>query len=212
MSNGFNDPSPGEAIIDQGLEYITETVCIITDKVYAHCQQRECFANIDVDLNEGEFSSIKFRPGFIEENTLIVTDLENRPNFKRVQFTLKVPYEITKKDGSTITGFLPDIRKDIVLFIPSARDEFDFRIVVETSSSLLNTPTQSNGIVSLAVGVFVIVKVVGRVQLLIPAYGFCPEPPECEEFSPDKDICEEFEYRPFPDFFPPQFEDIYPDV
>ncbi|EOC99962.1 hypothetical protein [Caldisalinibacter kiritimatiensis] len=213
MNNSF-DPSPGDPIMEQDLNYITENVCIITDKVYAHCQQRECFPDVEVDLEGKKFESIKFKPGFIVPNTLVVTELTNRPNFKRVRFTLRIPYEITTKEGSVIEGFLPDILKDIVLFIPDdVRDEFDFRIVVETSSKVLDGVIESDGTINFAVGVFIIVKVVGRVQLLIPAYGFCPEPPECEEFSPDGDICERFfEYEPFPDFFPPQFEDIYPDV
>ncbi len=211
MANGF-DPSPGEPIMDQDLNYITETVCIITDKVYAHCQQRECFPELDIDIGEGEFDSIIYKPGFIVDGNIIINDIVNRPNFKRVRFTLRIPYEVTKKDGTIVSGFLPDILKDVILFIPPSRDEFDFRIVVETSSQTLGQPVQTNNLLTFATGVFIIIKVVGRVQLLIPAYGFCPEPPICEEFSPDGDVCEDFEYQDFPDFFPPQYEDLYPDA
>lgn len=210
INNGF-DPSPTEPFTPDDLSYITESVCIITDKVYSHCQQRECFAEIEQPLPPGcVFKSIRFLPGFIVEGTLTVTDLVNRPNFKRVRFTLRIPFEITCEDGTVVEGFLPDILKDVILFIPPSRDEFDFRIVVETSSQLLTDPLVVNNSVILSVGVFIIIKVVGRVQLLIPAFGFCPEPPECEEFSPNGDICENFDYRPFPDFFPQQYEDIYP--
>lgn len=209
MANGF-DPSPGDPIIENDLSYITETVCIITDKVYSHCQQRECFPEITVEINKKDPpKSITFKEGFIVEGSLIVTDIPNRPNFKRVRFTIRIPFEITTECGATIEGFLPDIFKDIVLFIPDSRDEFNFRIVIETSSKLLGEITVVDCIATFAVGVFIIVKVVGRVQLLIPAFGFCPEPPACEEFSPG-DICDTFDYEPFPDFFPPQFEDLYP--
>jgi hypothetical protein len=211
MVNGFNDQNPGEALFTDDMKYTTETVCIITDKVYAHCQQRECFPEIIEKIGDCKFKSIRFKPGFIVDGTLEVDDIVNRSNFKRVRFTLRIPFEIKGKHGKTIEGFLPDIFKDIVLFIPPARDEFDFRIVVETSSKVLGQPIQTNDTLTFAVGVFIIVKVVGRVQLLIPAFGFCPEPPECEEFSPEGDICEQFDYEPFPDFFPPQFEDLYPD-
>ena len=190
----------------------TETVpeCIIVDKVYASCQQRECFPLVEVDLDDKKFSSIRFKPGFIVPGTLTVSDIENRPNFRRVRFTLRIPFEIITTDGCKVEGFLPDIFKDIILFIPDARDEFEFRIVVETSSKVLGQPMQSGGKLSFAVGVFIITKVVGTVQLLIPAFGFCPEPPECEEFSPSN-ICDNFDYEPFPDFFPPQFEDLFED-
>ena len=102
--------------------------------------------------------------------------------------------------------FLPDIPKDIVLFIPDARDEFEFRIVVETKSVVLAPPIQTGDTLTFAAGVFIIVKVVGTVQLLIPTFGYCPAPDPCEEFSPS-DICDEFDYRMFPDFFPCQMND-----
>lgn len=184
-----------------------ENDCIIVDKVFASCQQRECFPKIEVDLDGKTFESIKFKPGFIVPGTLVVTDIENRPNFRRVRFTLRIPFEVITTDGTKISGFLPNILKDIILFIPDARDEFEFRIVVETSSLVLGQPIQTGKTLTFAVGVFIIVKVVGTVQLLIPTFGYCPEPDPCEEFSPEN-ICDDFDYSPFPDFFPPQFNDI----
>jgi len=188
-----------------------EVDCIIVDKVYASCSQRHCIPKVEVSIASGKtFKEIRFKPGFIVPGTLAITDIENRPQFRRVMFTLRIPYDIIYTDGTSEEKFLPDILKDIVLFIPDARDEFTFEIVIETSSRTLGMPIVTNGKVSFAVGIFVIVKVVGRVQLLIPTFGFCPEPIECEDFSP-KDVCENFEYEPFPDFFPPQYEDVFDD-
>lgn len=177
--------------------------CIIVDKVYDSCQQRHCFSEIKQDLGGKTFQTIRFKPGFIVPNTLVVTDIENQPNFRRVRFTLRIPYDIVFSDGTSVEKFLPDILKDTKLYIPDARDEFEFNIVVETSSMILGTPIVLGGKVSFAVGVFIITKVVGRVQLLIPDIGFCVEPRECEEIG---DICENFDYVPFPDFFPEQLE------
>ena len=184
-----------------------ENDCVIVDKVFASCQQRECFPRIETDLDKKTFKSIKFKSGFIVPGTLVVTDIENRPNFRRVRFTLRIPFEVTTTDGTVIKGFLPDISKDIILFMPDARDEFEFKIVVETSSMVLGQPIQTGEILNFAVGVFIIVKVVGTVQLLIPTFGYCPEPDPCEEFS-SQNICDDFDHSPFPDFFPPQFNDI----
>lgn len=184
-----------------------DTDCVIVDKVFASCQQRECFPKVEVDLKGKTFGSIRFKSGFIVPNTLIVTDIENRRNFRRVRFTLRIPFEVLDDKEKVIKeGFLPDIFKDIVLFIPDARDEFEFRIVVETKSVLLAPPIQTGDTLTFAVGVFIIVKVVGTVQLLIPTMGYCPAPEPCEEFSPS-DICDEFDYRMFPDFFPCQMDD-----
>ncbi|MBC8590678.1 hypothetical protein H8689_05970 [Lachnospiraceae bacterium NSJ-29] len=178
--------------------------CIIVDKVFASCQQRECFPEIEVDLDGKEFGDIKFKPGIIIPNTLVITDIEGQPDFRRVRFRVRIPFVILNPEGKVIVeDHLPDIYKDIVLYIPDARDEFSFKIVVETSSSTLAQPICTGKVLNFPVGTFIIVKVVGTVQLLIPAYGYCPEPPECTEFSP-ADICETFDYGPFPDFFPPQ--------
>jgi hypothetical protein len=184
-----------------------DTDCVILDKVFASCQQRECFPKVEIELDKGSFESIRFRPGFIVPNTLIVTDIENRPNFRRVRFTLRIPFEVLDDKGKVIKeGFLPDIFKDIVLFIPDARDEFEFQIVIETKSVLLAPPIQTESTLTFSAGVFIIVKVVGTVQLLIPTFGYCPTPEPCEEFSPSN-ICDEFDYRIFPDFFPCQMDD-----
>ena len=184
-----------------------ENVCIIADKVFASCQQRKCFSKIEVDLDGKTFKNIKFKPGFIVPNTLTIMDIANQPNFKRVRFTLRIPFEVITTKGNIIKGFLPDIYKDVILFMPDARDEFEFRIVVETSSEILGEPIETDNKLTFAVGVFIITKVVGTVQLLIPTYGYCPAPDPCVEFSPE-DLCDEFDDKPFPDFFPPQFEDI----
>lgn len=181
--------------------------CIIVDKVFASCQQRECFPNVEVEIGGACFERVRFRPGFIVPNTLIVTDIPNRPNFRRVRFTVRIPFQVLDDEGNIIReDFLPDVFKDVVLYIPDARDEFEFRIVVETSSVLIADPIISGGVLDISVGSFIIAKVVGTVQLFIPAYGYCPEPPLCEEFSPE-DICEVFDYEDFPEFFPPQLED-----
>lgn len=196
---------------EMDLNTIAEVDCVIVDKVYASCSQRHCIPKVEVNIaSDKTFKEIRFKAGFIVPGTLTITDIENRPQFRRVQFTFRVPFEIIYTDGTSVEKVLPDILKDIVLFIPDARDEFTFEIVLETFSKTLGMPIVAGGKVSFAVGVFVIIKVVGRVQLLIPTFGFCPEPIECEEFS-QGDICENFEYEQFPDFFPPQFEDAFDD-
>lgn len=194
-----------------------KTACIIVDKVYFQCQQRECIENVRVRLphdctSKFEFLDVIFNPGEIIKGTLIITDIPSQPNFKRVRFKVKVTFTVRVRNTVTgaienIPGELRPIQKDIVLFIPEARDEFTFKIVVETLSQSLTEPVFDDGFLIFTIGVFLIIKVVGKVQLLIPEFGFCPTPPECVEFQPDE-ICDEFEMSDFPDFFPPQLEDI----
>ncbi|KJS18198.1 MAG: hypothetical protein VR69_01945 [Peptococcaceae bacterium BRH_c4b] len=203
------------------LEEIRESVCIIVDKVYTSCQQRECFPEINIPLTGTGpfiFQDIKFFNGTIVPGSLQITPIANRPNFFRVMLTISIAFTATLLDtgtGKTITisGTLPDIQKDIVLFIPPARDEVDLNIITETRSELLCTPTVFDCCLAIQVGVFLVLKVVGKVQLLVPAFGFCPEPAPCEAFAEQKvDVCATFfnpVKTPFPtDFFPPQLEDL----
>ena len=217
--------SPGEPIDfsdSYQLDDIKESVCIIAKKVFSHCQQRICYPNVLIPLPCGcgtvTFEKIVFSNGFIVPGSLVITPLPERPNFSRVQFAISVQYVayFINSKGCTVTyeGVLPDILKDIIIFIPDTRDEFNFDIVVETRSEILNTPIMYEDDIKVAVGVFIVVKVVGEVQLLIPAFGYCPEPPECEEYEEplEEDICKvflDFTQTPFPeDFFPPQFQDV----
>lgn len=200
----------GDNNINEKMMDVTKGIdcdCVIIDKVFASCQQRECFPEIEADLCDKKFGRIRFRPGFVVPNTLIVSDTDTC-NFRRVRFTVRIPFQVLDCNGNVIDeDFLPDIFKDIITYIPDARDEFDFRIVIETKSDVLACPIVTDGKVVFTVGTFIIVKVVGTVQLLIPVFGYCPPPEPCCEFSPE-DICEEFDQSEFPDFFPPQLGDL----
>src|SRR5699024_3323118 len=114
-------------------EQIKEVDCIMVDKVYDQCQQRECYPEVEIEIGSKSFETIRFKPGFIVEDTLIISDIPNKPHFRRVQFRLRVPYEVIMCDDKEKEGFLPDTEVDIVMFIPDARDEFEFKIIVETS-------------------------------------------------------------------------------
>lgn len=217
--------SPGDPIDFSDpyqLDDIKESVCIIAKKVFAHAQDRICFSlvNIPIPVGAGSVTLEKmiFDNGSIVPGTLVITPLPERPNFSRAQFTITVPYRGILRAATgetvTVTGVLPNIDKDIVLFRPQTRDEFVLDIIIETRSEILNTPTVTQEVVRAAIGVFTVIKVVGEVQLLIPAFGYCPEPPECEEYEEpeDEDVCKiflDFTQTPFPeDFFPPMYEDV----
>jgi len=185
--------------------------CILTDKVFDACFQRECEPSKVVDLpcksTLGDVNVV-YGAGFIVDGTLDITPI--RENFARVRFIFRVPFTITaydkeKKEPVTISDYV-EFPKDIEMYLPQAPSEFSFRIVIETRSETLSKQLVGEQVI-LAIGVFVIVKVVGHVQLLVQSFGYCPPPRECVEFSPE-DVCERFETKPLPDFFPPQMEDL----
>lgn len=183
--------------------------CILVDKVFDSCFQRECEPSKVVDLpSTGSVSDVNvvYGPGFIVDGTLNITPI--RPNFARVRFVFRVPFTVTFFDNGkpvTISDFV-EFPKDIEVFLPQAPSEFSFSIVIETRSETLSSQVVGHQLI-LAIGVFVIVKIVGHVQLLVQSFGYCPSPRECVEFSPE-DVCVVFDKRPLPNFFPPQLEDL----
>jgi len=192
-----------------------ERVCIIVEKVFFSCQQRECFPNFSIYLPDSygpfTFVSITFNNGVILPESIVITPIPSRPNFARAQFTVRICFTATVRNtvGTLIpvTGCLPDIFKDIVIYYPSTRPEFAFNLRVETRSELLVPAFITGDDLFITVGAFVISKLTGLVQLSIDAFGYCSEPPFCEEF-PTEEPCIDFlnpNLTPFPtDFFPPQ--------
>lgn len=170
---------------------------VMVNKVFSQCKQKHCLNEVNVEIGEDSFKDIVFKPGFILKNTLKIIDYEN--NLKRVRFTLKVPFEIKATKNKIIKGYLPDIEKDILMPFPKARDEFIFNILVETSTKLLGETVKNDNCLSFSVGMFIIIKVVGKVNILIPSYEFVPGP-NCEK------ICDRSIY----DIFNSQEPDLYP--
>lgn len=186
-------------------------VCVIIEKVYDSCLQRECFLGLAIPLPAGgippfTFVSMTFLNGVIVPGSLAITPIPNTTT-ARIQFTIQIPYTLTLRDSTgtlfTITGTLPNISKDIVLYFPTTPPEFDFNLRVETRSEVLGVPTFTATTIVLSVGSFVISKITGVVQLQIPEFGFCPTPRTCEEFLP-ANPCADFETAPVPGFFPAQ--------
>jgi len=177
--------------------------CIIVDKVYFQCQQKNCLDDITIFIDNKNFKSITFKPGFIVENTLLITKIKNRPDFRQVQFVLRVPFEIINTDKSIIQGYLPDISKNIVLFMPDARDEFSFNIEVETNSSISNNSIKVNDHLNFSAGIFTIIKVVGKIQLFIPNFEFSLEPSSCQAFNKSL-MCNMLKLKDLQDFYPLQ--------
>ena len=59
-------------------------------------------------------------------------------------------------------------------------------------------------VLDITLGYFIVVKCQLLVQLLIPAYDYCPVPREACEDEPEEDPCERFERAPVPKFYPDQ--------
>jgi len=186
--------------------------CIMVDKVFDSCFQRKCEPAKAVILPDGgsyTFDSIVFHPGFIVDGSLEITPV--RVNFSRVKFSLKVPFSLkirdTTEDLEHVINDDVDFSVDLEMYMPKGPSEFSFDILLETRSQLLKVDIEEKQAI-LAVGTFVVVKVVGKVQLQVLSYGYCPPPREYVE-PQEEDVRRRFEVQPFPpEFFPPHTEDI----
>ena len=122
---------------------------------------------------------------------------------------MEIPLEVFFEDangkrGSGCASII--IPKDVVMFVP---DEsiipFELQSVVN-AICVSGTFRPGDGIrFDVDICVTIILKIVARVELLIPAFGFCEIPP-CENFA--ENVCDEFFQLPL---FPPQLEDIRED-
>ncbi|MCL2228505.1 MAG: hypothetical protein FWC00_01605 [Firmicutes bacterium] len=125
-------------------------------------------------------------------SNLIVTRLEERPSFARIQCDITVPMVVAFKDNDGqvhTTHSELTVHEDIVMYVPQA-SIFPFEIVASASC---NCPTgefdeeYTEAIVTACLTV--ITKVVADTDLLIPVYGYCPAP-DAVDF--DVQVCDKF--------------------
>lgn len=80
-------------------------------------------------------------------------------------------------------------------------------MVAEALNGELLEDENDNTILDITLGYYIVVKCELIVQLLIPAYDYCPVPKEpCDE-DPEEDPCERFINSPVPKFYPDQHLD-----
>lgn len=214
--NEGNERCPGRIGFD-GLRRITERVCIQVNKVYDSCLQQETLDNVRVIVKDVTPPSSGFTPPltFLScrstsvKGKLVGTKIERipeRPNFARVRTKVEIPLEVSFEDANGKRGSgcaVIVIPKDVVMFVP------DESVIPFELESVVNAICVSGTFVpgdavrfDVDICITIILKIIARVELLIPAFGFCEIPP-CEEFA--ENVCDEFFRLPL---FPPQLEDI----
>ena len=212
--NEGNERCPGR-IGFEGLRKIKEKVCIQVNKVYDSCLQQETLNDVRVTLTNVCGSSFQAPLTFISCRSTTVKGrlvgtmierLEDRPNFARVRTKVEIPIEVVFEDckGKQGTGrAVITIPKDVIMYVP------DESVIPFQLESIVNAICVSGDFIpgdtfrfNLDLCVTIILKIIAKVELLIPAFGFCDIPP-CEEFA--ENVCDEFFRLPL---FPPQLEDV----
>lgn len=196
---------PGQCDPITGCPPPTEIVCIVTEKVYDECK------SVQVNEDEFIFEADPDNP-VVDANCLGAELLEGpfceviRPGRVRATFTYRVSVRIILDDGQTVTMYR-DFTVTKSLNIPRAGEQ---NLTIHCSVPFLEClacfvrqeePDYDfiKTTIICCVGKFLLIKVKALVQLLVPAYGFCPEPPDCDEVLGE---CPDFN-PPWPPF-PPQ--------
>jgi len=94
---------------------------------------------------------------------------------------------------SVLTGKSRDLDSEIV----------KLEMIAECLDGIFCRDDCGNSFLDITLGFHLIVKCQLIVQLLIPAYGYCPVPKQCED-DIEEDPCEKFYRAPVPKFFPDQ--------
>lgn len=221
--NGNSNCCPGQ-VGSEVLKGLTEKICIQVQRVYDSCLQQEQLDDQDVtlisfgmvpgcgcgtdplqtDTNTQPVMPVTFEScrsttteGTIRD--LTIERLCDRPCFARVRCKVDVPIDILFTDANCreyIGRALVTVNKDVLLSIP------DESIVPYTLESMVSAICVSgayrgNNVFRLTICVTVVLKVLAKVEILVPSYGFCQIPP-CEEFADN--VCDEFFSLPL---FPP---------
>ncbi|TYQ15541.1 UNVERIFIED_CONTAM: hypothetical protein Cloal_2008 [Acetivibrio alkalicellulosi] len=167
----------------------------------------------------------------VEVKVISKTDSLTKPGYKRLKLFVKLKYRIHYSDGIEQLEQIDEASFNLTIneiYCPSciaqvgvikAPDNFwdgpkkkthdpdgtliKVEALAEAFNDVLN---QATGMLTIDIGVFFIVKCECVVQLLMPAYGYCPVPPE--QIVTHAQTCKSFNDKtktPFPTkFFPDQ--------
>lgn len=200
------------------LSGLNEKVCIQVQRVYDSCLQQEqldeqrvalisyglvpgCGCSVANEQN-GEpnctqpnmpitFESCRSTTTEGTIRNLSVERLCDRPCFARVRGQIDVPIDILFTDATGreyIGRGVVTVDKDVLLSIPD-ESIVPYTIEAMVSAICVSGTYIGNNVFELEICVTVVLKVLAKVEILVPSYGFCEVPP-CEEFADS--VCDEF--------------------
>ena len=213
--------SPGE-ISGSALDGLNEKVCIRVQRVYDSCLQQEQLDSRNITITSYaqvvnncaggdttvpptapvppiQFESCRSSAVDIDVSNLTVERLADRPCFARVRGYIDIPIDILFTDSRCVEYIgkgTVRVNKDVLLSVPDD-SIVPYSLEGMASAICVSGSYQGDNVFRLTICVSIILKVLARVEILIPTYGFCSIPP-CEEFADN--VCDEFFSLPL---FPP---------
>jgi hypothetical protein len=192
----------------------------------------------DSELRSNPLTDPKRYIGSRDFNIKLVTadkiPLKGKPGFKKIIISYIISFYADYIDcnGITKSEFYEINRTDVIgkfycpdsiaqisaSFIPVHNavdlDEniIKLEMVAEALDGELTEDAACNDVLDITLGYYIVVKAELIVQLLVPAYDYCPVPTQpCEE-EPEEDACERFDRAPIPKFYPDQnLDPLFPD-
>lgn len=212
-----------------------ELVCIQIPKVFDQVALRECVTkHITLIPGSGVINPVYTYEGannfdIVDVKVISKNDSITRAGFKKVKLAVKVAFTVFYSDGINELSLCEDVTFNLTVneiycpncttqigvihfpkensSRPETKDEDGLIIKVEAIIDAFNDAVHKHtGILELDIGAFFVVKCECIVQLLMPAYGYCPVPQE--QINPAAQTCSTFNDKlrtPFPTkFFPDQ--------
>ncbi|WP_288221369.1 hypothetical protein [uncultured Clostridium sp.] len=235
-------PRPGLVNKQGRLPDPSELVCIEVPKVFDQCLIKRCLtygAGPDTDTTDCELRSnplINPKRYISSRNfkiTLIDVDkipIGSSPGFKKIILNYLITFyaDFIDYDGLTRSEFFEINRTDIIgkFYCPDSVSQattsldddlcdnnlIKLEMVADVLRGDLLTDKNSDEVLDITLGYYIVVKCELLVQLLIPAYDYCPNIRIACEDEPEEDPCEVFEKAPVPKFYPDQnLEPLFPD-
>lgn len=152
--------------------------------------------------------------------------LKRKPNFKKLVLQYRISFyaDYIDAEGVNRSEFFEVNRTDVIgkFYCPDSIAHFSGNYVTnkdskEATGNIVKIEMVAEALdgkllqvddcyfLDITLGYFLIVKSELIVQLLVPAYGYCPVPDECcEEEEPEEDACYRFNHAPIPKFYPDQ--------
>lgn len=229
-------PRPGLVNKQGRLPDPYELVCIEVPKIFDQCLIKRCLVygcGPDTITTDRELRSdplidprnyIRSRDFNITLNSVDKFPLRSDPNYKKIviDYTISFYADYIDCDGVNRSEFYEVNRTDTLykFYCPDSIAQFSaygstnncqnsniikLEMVAEALDGEL-LRDEGEWYLDITLGYFIIVKCEINVQLLVPAYGYCPVPDEmcCEEEEPDESPCIRFWNSPPPQFYPDQ--------
>ena len=230
-------PRPGLVNKQGRLPDPAELVCIEVPKVFDQCLIKRCLVYCegpDTNTTDCELRSdpldapkryISSRDFKLTLNNVDKIPLKKHHGYKKIilDYTISFYSDYIDCDGKTKSEYYEINRTDTIgkFYCPESISQatttlgdevcdnnlIKLEMVAEVLNGEILNDEHGDAFLDITLGYYIVVKCELLVQLLIPAYDYCPVPKAVCEEEPEEDPCEIFDRAPVPKFYPDQHLD-----